>query len=102
MISDIFYPIFTLMISILACFVRRKSKIVQRFAYTRSSRHRTGPPGGLKTPPDLHLQSFLALPRPNAAIFFLYYPLMGQALSRYPAKPKFLCKKKICENSKKP
>ena len=29
MIADIFYPIFTLTITILACFIRKKRKIVQ-------------------------------------------------------------------------
>ena len=59
MIADIFCPIFTLTITILACFIRRKSKIAKGFAYTRSPRHRSGPPGGLKSPP-----------RPTASIIF--------------------------------
>ena len=46
MIADIFYPIFTLMITILVCFIRKKSKIVQGFAYSRSPRHDPGPPEG--------------------------------------------------------
>ena len=50
MIADIFYPIFILTITILACFIRRKSKIVQGFAYTLSPRHRPGPPAGLNAP----------------------------------------------------
>ena len=51
MIADIFYPIFTLTIAILACFIRKKSKIVQGFAYMRSPRHCPGPHGRLKAPP---------------------------------------------------
>ena len=51
MIADIFYPIFTLTIAILACFIRKKSKIVQGFAYTCFPRHHAGTPGGLKAPP---------------------------------------------------
>ena len=53
MIADVFYPIFTLTITILVCFIRRKSKIVQRFAYPRSPRHRPGPLRGLKAPSRL-------------------------------------------------
>ena len=34
------------------------------------------PLGGLQLPPDVHLQLFLALPRTDAPIFFLYYPLV--------------------------
>ena len=48
MIADIFYPIFNLTIIILAYFIRKKSKIVQGFAYTRSPRHCPGPPTVLK------------------------------------------------------
>ena len=50
MIADIFYPIFNLTIIILAYFIRKKSKIVQGFAYTHSPRHCPGPPGGPQTP----------------------------------------------------
>ena len=80
MIADISYPIFTLTITILACFIRKKSKIVQGFVYTRSPRHRPESPGeDLKLPPDPQLQSFLALPRTDTPIFFLYYPLKEDA-----------------------
>ena len=70
MITDIFYPIFTL--THFSVFCKKKSKIVQGFAYTPFSGHRPGPPGGLNAPPDPQLQSFLALPRTDAPIFFLY------------------------------
>ena len=33
------------------------------------------PLGGLQLPLKPQLQSFLALPKPDASIFFLYYPL---------------------------
>ena len=39
------------MITILVCFIRKKSKIVQGFAYTRFPRHHHRPPGELKAPP---------------------------------------------------
>ena len=58
MIVDIFYPIFTLTIIVLACFIRKK-KLFGGFAPTPSPRHRAGPPGWLTTPP-----------RPPAAIVF--------------------------------
>ena len=32
--------------------------------------------GGLQLPPEPQLQSFLVLPKTNAPIFFLYYPLI--------------------------
>ena len=32
------------------------------------------PMGGLQLPPDPQLQSFLASPKTNVPIFFLYYP----------------------------
>ena len=78
MIADIFHPIFTL-ITILVCFIRKKkAKLFRGFAPSLSPRHHPGPhgwEGGLQLPPDPQLQSFLALPRTDALIFFLYYPL---------------------------
>ena len=44
MIADIFYPTFTLTITILACFIRKKAKLFRGFAPTGSPRHRPGPP----------------------------------------------------------
>ena len=53
MIADIFYPIFTLMITILACFTRKKVKLFRGFSPTRSPRHCPRPPGGggIQLPP---------------------------------------------------
>ena len=73
MIANIFHPIFTLTITILACFVRKKAKLFRGFAPTLSPRHRPGP--SAYSPPDPQLQSFLALRRTETPIFFLYYPL---------------------------
>ena len=52
-----------------------KKKLFGSFAPTPSPRHHHGPPGGLQLPPDHQLQSFLALSKTNAPIFFLHYPL---------------------------
>ena len=65
MIADIFYPIFTLTITILVCFIFKK--IIHRLyshAFTRAS-HWT-PWGGLID---------FTSPKTDATIFFLYYPL---------------------------
>ena len=59
MITDIFYPIFNLTITILACYTRKKAKLFGRFAPTRSPRYHPGPTGGLTAPP-----------RPPASIVF--------------------------------
>ena len=72
MIANISHPIFTLTIIILASFVRKKAKLFRGFA----PMHRPGPPG-YSPPPDPQLQSFLALPRTETPIFFLYYPLVS-------------------------
>ena len=69
MIADIFYPILTLTITVLACFTHKKTKLFGGFATTPSPRDRPGPSGELTAPPDPQLQS------PDAPIFFLYYPL---------------------------
>ena len=74
MITDIFYPIFNLTITVLACYTRKKAKLFGRFAPTRSPRYHPGPTGGLTAPPDPQLQLFLALPRTDAPKFFLYCP----------------------------
>ena len=73
MIADIFYPIFTITITNLVCFIRKKkTKFFGGFAPTPSPRHHPGPPG------DLQLQPFLTLTKTNGPIFFLYYPLISQ------------------------
>ena len=52
MIADIFYPIFTLTITILACSTRKKVKLFRGFSPTRSPRHHPRPPGGgIQLPP---------------------------------------------------
>ena len=77
MMADIFHPIFTLTITVLACFIRKKTKLFRSFAPKSLPRHPPRPPGGLQLPldPQSQLQSFLALPKNDAPIFFLYYPL---------------------------
>ena len=56
MIADIFYPIFTLTITILACFIQKK---IGSFTPMPLPGHHPGPPGWL-----------IARPRPQAAIIF--------------------------------
>ena len=46
------------------------------FAPTSSPRHCPRPLGGLTAPPDPQLQLFLDLPKTDALIFFLHYPLL--------------------------
>ena len=63
MIADIFYPIFTLTITVSACFIRKKTKTKTKLfgglAPTPSPRHRPGPSGRCTAPE-----------RPPAAIIF--------------------------------
>ena len=62
MITDNFYPIFTLAITILACFIQKtknKKKIGELQPYKGIS---LDPVRGLQLPPDPQLQLFLALP----------------------------------------
>ena len=42
-----------------------------------------GPLGGLQLPPDPQVQLFLALPKTNAPIFFLYYSEIRQPFKIY-------------------
>ena len=74
MMADIFYPIFTLTITVLAFSVlymkKKKTKLFGDFAPTPSPRHRPRPLGGLTAPPDPQLQSLLTSPKTNASIFF--------------------------------
>ena len=78
MIADIFHPIFTL-ITILVCFIRKKKQNCLGDLHHRFHQGITLDPmggrGAYSPPPDPQLQSFLALPRTDALIFFLYYPL---------------------------
>ena len=92
MITDIFYPLLTLTIINLACFIRKK-KLFGGFAPTPSSRHHPGYPGWLTAPPRPQLQSTQTpscscnsdpqLPpdpscncqKPMRPYFFLYYSL---------------------------
>ena len=66
MIADIFYPIFTLTITVLARFTLKK--LFRGFVPMPSTSYRSGPP-------DPQLQLFLALPKTDVPIFFLYYLL---------------------------
>ena len=75
MIADIFYPIFTITITNLVCFIQEKPKLIGDLAPTLSPRHHPGPPGGLQLPQDPQLQPFLSLTKTDAPIFFLYYSL---------------------------
>ena len=64
----IFYPIFTLTITVLACFTQKKTKLCGGFTPMTSPKHRPGPSGELTAPPDPQLQST------DVPIFFLHYP----------------------------
>ena len=71
MIADIFYPIFILMITVLAYFNVWGFRIdifTKAFPWVLD---------GLQLPPDPQLLSFLALQKIDAPIFFLYYPLQA-------------------------
>ena len=78
MIAGIFYPIFTLTITVLACFIQKK-KIVQRFVPMPSPGHRPRPPGGRGVTAPLQTLScscfwlFQKLMRPY---FFCIIPVM--------------------------
>ena len=48
MVADIFYPIFTLKITVLACFIQEKQK---NLGASSPPGHLPGPPGGLTAPP---------------------------------------------------
>ena len=78
MITDNFYPIFTLPITILACVIQKpknkNKKLGELHPYKGIS---LDPLRGLQLPPAPQLQLFLALPKTNAPIFFLYHPLIS-------------------------
>ena len=79
MIAGIFYPIFTLMITNLVCFICIKTKLFRGFPPTPSPRQCPGPPGGLTAharPPAVTVS--LGLSKTDAPILFLYYPLIEQ------------------------
>ena len=73
MIANIVHPIFTLTITILACFVRKKQNCLGDL-HPRFHQGIALDPL-LTAPRDPQLQPFLALPRTETPIFFLYYPL---------------------------
>ena len=75
MITDTLYPIFTLTITVLACFIQ-KNKNKKNVGLHPHQGISLDPLRGLQLPPDPQLQLFLALPKTDAPIFFLYYPLM--------------------------
>ena len=52
MITDIFYPIFTLTITVITCFIQKKYKVVRGFSPMSLPKHCPGPPGGLIVPPQ--------------------------------------------------
>ena len=68
MVADIFYPIFTLKITVLACFIQEKQK---NLGASSPPGHLPGPPGGLTAPPPPIPP---AAKKNDAPIFFLDYP----------------------------
>ena len=99
MVADIFYPIFTL--THFSVFRKKKSKIVQGFAYTPFSGHRPGPPGGLNAPPEPQLQSFLAKNR-CAHIFSVFpvyiYKIFWKTNNFYPMIRTRTCPYQVVKN----
>ena len=85
MIADIFYPIFTLTITILVCFSHKKATLL---GVLHPCLHQ----GITLDTPDPQLQSFLALPKTDAPIFLCIIPchvavmvhFAGQFLPCYP------------------
>ena len=75
-IADIFYPIFILTITILACFIRKKKQSCSGDLHPHVHQGiDLDPMECLQLDPDPQLQSFLAFPRTDAPISFQYYPL---------------------------
>ena len=66
MIADIFYPIFTLKITVLACFIQKKLNCLGLL----HPRIHQGIALDPLDPPDPQLQLFLALPKTDVPIFF--------------------------------
>ena len=69
MVADIFYPIFTLKITVLACFIQEKQK---NLGASSPPGHLPGPPGGLTAPLPPPIPP--AAKKNDAPIFFLDYP----------------------------
>ena len=67
MIADIFYPIFTLTITVTACFIQKKKN--QNCLRVLHPHFHQG------NALDPQFQLLLASPKTDAPIFFLYYPL---------------------------
>ena len=91
MIADIFYPICTLTITILACFTRKKkTKIVWGFVSMLSPGHHPRPPGGwggVTAPPQTpscnrytHIFSVLSPGNSFWTIFWPFTPLTAQKM----------------------
>ena len=78
MIADIFYPIFILTITILACFIQRKKKLFVGLAPTPSTGHHPGHSGELTDPPQTPAAILFGFSKTDAPIFFLYYPLLSE------------------------
>ena len=87
MIADIFHPIFTLTITILACFIRKKAKLfrdLHTHVYHIFTKASPWPPGGLPPSPASIVSGFACA----HAIFLLYYLLtylqvLNLRLARY-------------------
>ena len=77
MIADIFYPVFNLTIAILACFIRKKKQNCSGDLHPHVHQGIALDPLGAYNSPDPQLSLFLALPRTDVPIFFLYYPLFA-------------------------
>ena len=73
MIADNFYPIFILMITVLACFIQKNLGGLRPTSVSPWTRWRVKG-DQMPRPP---LQSFLAWPKTNEPIFFLCNPLAG-------------------------
>ena len=68
MVADIFYPIFTLKITVLACFIQEKQK---NLGASSPPGHLPGPPGGVTAPPIPQAEK--KKKKNYAPIFFLDY-----------------------------
>ena len=74
MIDKMFYPTFTLSITILACFLRKKKTKLLRHLHSCIFQGIALDPLGDLKPPRPQLQSFSALPRTDAPYFFCIIP----------------------------
>ena len=88
MTANIFYPTFTLTITILACFIRKKAKLfrdLHTHVYHIFTKASPWPPGGTPTQPNFNCFWRFACVH---VIFFLYYLLtylqvLNLRLARY-------------------